>query len=492
MPAAVYRGEIWLGVYFPDICLAAHQAERNEPFAVLQTLQGKPRVYAMNERAQQQGINTGILSSAAYALCQSLGTVIRDEAAEYRQLQAYAQRLLRFTPRVTLSAPDTLLLEVRASLPLFGGLKSLHRQLQTRLMEPHTLACAPVADAAELMARNGIGKVIRNTQQLRSALGQISITDTPLEDKLVQRLARCGLHSLRDIWRLPRPDLARRFGPGLVHYLDQLSAQRHAPRRVFSAPDVFKAKYDFEQETNDRQYLLYAAESLLQQARSYLQARISLSEKISFYLLYARQQAVTQHGLMLNVYAQQGGDTPEHFLPQLREILHNQQLERPLIGLELHIDQFRPRTDSTYDLFKKAHRSNENWSGLLGLLFARLGRERVYRLSLCADFRPEKTWQKRPVHNIAANKQAADKLLLAHSSQRPTWLFKQAAHIGGAERGRRYRLISGAERLESGWWEDRDQRREYYQGITPTGRRCWLYRDLQATDEQWYLHGLFA
>ena len=42
MPAAVYRGEIWLGVYFPDICLAAHQAERNEPFAVLQTLQGIP------------------------------------------------------------------------------------------------------------------------------------------------------------------------------------------------------------------------------------------------------------------------------------------------------------------------------------------------------------------------------------------------------------------------------------------------------------------
>ncbi len=477
--------EVWIGVHFPDICLVAHQAN-DKPFAVLEQQQGKIRIYAMNGRAQQQGIEAGMLASAAYALSQGLCVVIRDKAAERKQLQVYAQHLQRFTPRITLSETDTLLLEVRASLRLFSGLQGLHRKLKNALSEGHTLACAPVADAAELMARNGIGKVIHNADQLRSALGDISIANSAINEKLCLRLARCGLHSLRDVWRLPRPDLARRFGPDLVHYLDQLSAQRYVPRRVFEMPDCFNAKYDFEEETEDRDYLLYAAEILLQQASVFLRERVSLSEEISFYLIYAHQQTAAQHKFMLNVYAQQGGDSPGHFLPQLSEKLQNLQLEHLLIGIELHIKQFRPRIDSSYDLFKKNLHNSESWTVLLSLLFARLGHERVYRLSLCADFRPEKTWRKRPVHNVSTSQQH-----VPPHSERPTWLFKQPMAIRGGT-GRAFDLLPDAERIESGWWEDQDQRREYYQAVAPSGRRCWLYRDLQAVNEQWYLHGLFA
>ena len=483
----ICTGEVWLGIHFPDICLVAHQATDDRPFAVLEPQQGRTRIYSMNRLAQQQGIEAGMLSSAAYALCQGLSVVARNKAKERKQLQAYAQGVLPFTPRVVLSEPDTLLLEVKASLRLFDGLKGLHRQLKTFATEPHTIACAPVADAAELMARQGIGKVIRNVDHLRAALGEINIAGTHIQKKLAQRLARCGLHSLRDVWRLPRPDLARRFGPDLVHYLDQLSAQRNAPRRLFETPDVFKAKYDFDRETDDQRYLLYAAEILLKQASAFLQARASLSEKISFTLAYARRPDATQNEFTLNVCAQQGGDRPEHFLPQLGEQLQNLTFESPLNSVELRINQFRPRTDSNYDLFKKAHPANDDWLVLLSLLFARLGQKQVYRLTLLADFRPEKAWQKRPAHGFLVKKQISP-----YPAQRPTWLFRQPARIGGASLGRRFKLVSDAERLESGWWEDQDQRREYYQGIAPSGRRCWLYRDLQATGGQWYLHGLFA
>jgi protein ImuB len=483
----ICTGEVWLGIHFPDICLVAHQAADDGPFAVLEQQQGRTRVYAMNRLAQQQGIEAGMLSSAAYALCQGLSVVARNKAKERTQLQAYAQRILSFTPRVALSEPDTLLLEVKASLRLFDGLKGLHRQLETFVTETHTIACAPVADAAELMARQGIGKVIRNVDHLRAALGEISIAGTGIQKNLVQKLARCGLCSLRDIWRLPRPDLARRFGSDLVHYLDQLSAQRNAPRRLFETPDAFKAKYDFDRETDDQRYLLYAAEILLEQASAFLQTRASQSEKVSFRLVYARHHEVTLSEFTLNVYAQQGGDRPEHFLPQLGEQLQNLALESPLNSLELRINQFRPRADSSYDLFKKAHPANHDWPVLLNLLFARLGEKRVYRLTLLADFRPEKAWQKRPAHGFLLRKQ-----IFPYHAQRPTWLFIQPARICGADLGRRFKLISDAERLESGWWEDQDQRREYHQGVAPSGRRCWLYRDLQATGGQWYLHGLFA
>lgn len=488
--AVAHAREIWVSIHFPEISLATQQANNNmiEPekcvaFAVLVQKQGKTRIYALNERAQQFGIEPGMLSSAAYALCQGLCVSMRDECTELKQLQAYAHRILCLTPRIALSGPDTLLLEVKASLRLFGGLKGLHRQLEAYFTERHTTACAPVVDAAELMARCGIGKLIRNTNHLRAALGDIHIANTTIEDKLARRLAHCGLYSLRDMWRLPRPDLARRFGPGLLHYLDQLCGEHHAPRRLFETAEVFKAKYDFDCETDDRDYLLYAAEVLLKQASVFLQARVSLSEKISFYLRYAHRHEAAQRGLVLNVYAQQGGDRPEHFLPQLGEQLQNRQLASLLSCIELRIDQFKPRDDSSGDLFRKMRPASDSWPVLLGLLFARFGRNGVYRLSLFADFRPEKAWGKYPAHGSLVRKRMESCCV-----ERPTWLFRQP----GKCLGRRFKLISDAERLESGWWEDQDQRREYYRGIAPSGRHCWLYRDLQAADGQWYLHGLFA
>jgi protein ImuB len=479
----IYAREVWVSIHFPEISLAAQQTNNSKPFAVLVQQQGKTRIYALNERAQQSGIEPGMLSSAAYALCQGLGVAMRDERTELQHLQAYARRILRLTPRVVLSGPDILLLEVKASLRLFGGLKGLHRQLEAFFTERHTTACAPVVDAAELMARCGIGKVVRYTSRLRAALGEIHIANTAIEDKLARRLANCGLYSLRDVWRLPRPDLARRFGPGLLDYLDQLCGERHAPRHLFETAEVFKAKYDFDRETDDQAYLLYAAEVLLKQASVFLQARASLSEKISFYLRYAHRHEAAQRGLVLNVYAQQGGDRPEHFLPQLGEQLQNRQLVSLLSCIELRIDQFKLRDGSSGDLFKKTCPANDGWPVLLGLLFARFGRKRVYRLSLLADFRPEKAWEKYPAHSLLSRKQ-----IELCCVERPTWLFRQPGKCLGG----RFKLISDAERIESGWWDDQDQRREYYRGVAPSGRHCWLYRDLQATDGQWYLHGLFA
>jgi len=46
------------------------------------------------------------------------------------------------------------------------------------------------------------------------------------------------------------------------------------------------------------------------------------------------------------------------------------------------------------------------------------------------------------------------------------------------------------ERIESGWWDGEDIRRDYYRVEGPHGSRWWVYRDLR--DAGWYLHGLFG
>jgi protein ImuB len=51
-------------------------------------------------------------------------------------------------------------------------------------------------------------------------------------------------------------------------------------------------------------------------------------------------------------------------------------------------------------------------------------------------------------------------------------------------------LRSGPERIESGWWDERDVRRDYYTAVGTSGRGLWVYRD--RVSGKWLLHGLFG
>ena len=50
--------------------------------------------------------------------------------------------------------------------------------------------------------------------------------------------------------------------------------------------------------------------------------------------------------------------------------------------------------------------------------------------------------------------------------------------------------MSGPERIESGWWDGGDVRRDYYLLRTPEGSTLWVYHDLN--DHNWYLHGFWS
>ena len=55
-------------------------------------------------------------------------------------------------------------------------------------------------------------------------------------------------------------------------------------------------------------------------------------------------------------------------------------------------------------------------------------------------------------------------------------------------------LREGPERIESGWWDGADVRRDYYVAESPAGELAWIFRDhCRGTDDgEWFLHGLFA
>ncbi|MNW11078.1 hypothetical protein D3C71_2084370 [compost metagenome] len=71
--------------------------------------------------------------------------------------------------------------------------------------------------------------------------------------------------------------------------------------------------------------------------------------------------------------------------------------------------------------------------------------------------------------------------------QRPGWLLNEAQVLQDSQA----RVLMGPERIETGWWDGADVRRDYYLIETRSGQRGWAYRTVGEGGPLW-LQGWFA
>ena len=81
---------------------------------------------------------------------------------------------------------------------------------------------------------------------------------------------------------------------------------------------------------------------------------------------------------------------------------------------------------------------------------------------------------------------------------RPLWLLAEPQPLAHLFENRpwipAWKLRDGPERIESGWWDGTDVRRDYFVAESPQGEIMWIYRDHRygVDDGEWFLHGVFA
>jgi len=139
--------------------------------------------------------------------------------------------------------------------------------------------------------------------------------------------------------------------------------------------------------------------------------------------------------------------------------------------------------------------AGERAAVLVERLRTRLGLEAVHGLRLGREHRPERAWG--PVANPVANPVVNPVAARAEAdappagAPRPLW-FLEAPLALGAEPAFQgpLALDGGPERIETGWWDGGDVRRDYYAATNPRGLRLWVFQDRRAGG--WYLHGLFG
>src|SRR5690606_38299569 len=92
------------------------------------------RVLLTNPRAAACGIRAGMPLAAAHALGELI-VIERDTHAEQQALQQLCLWAVQFTAIVSAVPPDGLVLEIKGSLRLFGGLQGFLLRLRQGLRE---------------------------------------------------------------------------------------------------------------------------------------------------------------------------------------------------------------------------------------------------------------------------------------------------------------------------------------------------------------------
>jgi len=160
----------------------------------------------------------------------------------------------------------------------------------------------------------------------------------------------------------------------------------------------------------------------------------------------------------------------------LNDVLESGRLRRG--DLVLMAEDFAEASIPQNDFFDARAGQAQAWSAAIERIRGRLGEDKVWMPQAMEDHRPERAMRRAaalPAKQIPAfSGPLRPSLLYAEP-----WIMPPPAIPAG----------TAFERIESGWWDGDDQRRDYTI-LDINGGRAWVYREVES--DHWFLHGWFS
>jgi len=479
------------------------------------------RVLQVCRVAAAAGVQPGMSAASAASLLPGLQVLLRDQAREGAFVERLALALARYTPAVVIE-PDGVLLEVATSLRLFGGARPLARAVRASVrasgVRDAQMAAAPTAAAASLLARvtlpgqsprrghpanamddraaDAVAAWHRHIRERLDALPLAAVLAAwQLPVRTAELLHGIGCRTLADVRTLPRTGLQRRSGGELLQRLAQAYGEAPDPRAWFAPPPGFELGLELLHRADDAAMLVFAAERLVQPLAGWLAQQWLAASRIALHL----RHETSHHQSLPDTVVRIGLGEPSRDAKQigllLRERLQRTALPAPVYALTLRLEEAVSHAGREATLWHDPQRSgDDNLHGLIDRLGARLGPERVQRLRLQADHRPERAMAVIPANATTSNVTLIE--LPSPTLPRPTWLLPEPVRLqeraGRPLHGGPLTLRSRAERIEAGWFDGELVCRDYHVAEGRDHRLRWVFRERRGDVAQWYLQGLFG
>ncbi|BAN50120.1 DNA polymerase Y family protein [Metapseudomonas resinovorans] len=469
----------WACILLPQLALDGVLRAHPDPEAPLALVSGTPQrrvLRALNPAAKALGLRPGQSLSAAHALTRDFALVEHDPAQIERWEQLLAAWAYGFSSQVSLRYPRCLLLEVESSFALFGPWPRFEARLRRELAAlgfRHRIVAAPNPVAARMLANACDGLAVTSQEELRDALGRLPVDRAGLDRDAATAFVRMGLRNLGQVLALPRDTLARRFPAEVLRHLDSLLGERPLALECYRPPDEFDLRIELNFEVESHQALLFPLRRLTADLAAFLASRDSGVQRFSLHL---------EHRDLADTLVPVGLLSAEREAAMLFELargrLEQLQVPAPVRAFRLQARDLPAFVPERRELFDERPQQSLPWEQLRERLRARLGDAAVHGLAARADHRPERAWQLDG---------ASPSPPLPSGATRPGWLLREPLVL----RDGSVRILAGPERIESGWWDGADLRRDYYLVQTRCGQRGWAFRAVGG-EGPLLLHGWFA
>ena len=462
----------------------------------------KDKVVIADATARAAGIRLGMKRGGVLTLSADVLMVERDTAHEVEAQREIGVALMRFSPDVVLAEEATVIVEIGASLRLFGGVRALCRQARAILDTlgfTARIGIAPTGRGAWLLARYGNRRVLR-LASLERVLSPLPMHSVPEVRPFIDWFAALGCATIADIRRLPRAGLQRRCGE---HVLDSLDRAFGTAPELFdwlTLPPTFAARLELPDRIEHADGALHAAHRLIVQLCGWLCAKQLAVTAITLALEHERgKQAIAPTALEIAL----GEPTWQeaHLLRLLKERLHRIELAAPMIAVRLEAVKVEAAAPPAEQLFPEPGGSAQSHVRLIELLTARLGENNVLRPAPTADYRPEVANRWEPLGGPHTKGKGVPQGSLLEGLPRPTWMLATPIRLlMRAHRpfyGSPLRLVSPAERIEAGWFDGELVARDYFVAEADDKSHYWIYRERVSSRDaeegpRWFLHGLFG
>ncbi len=333
------------------------------------------------------------------------------------------------------------------------------------------------------------------------ALLPLPLSLTEADPAAVATLAAAGITTFGQACALPRAALARRVGADFVAILDRVRGLVPEPRPPFVPPPGYTGKLDLPAPVASVDALAFAVNRLVLELAGWLTGRGLGVVEMSLVLAHERYVRVatgvpaTIVGFALAAPARE----PAHLVAVLRERLARIVLPAPVEAITLASKATAPLASRNLGLFPGDEAARDRSAARP---LARTAGRR------CGDAR--RAARRAPARARVARKQGQNRLVRDRPRDftgtaerplrkpwpvpRPVWLLAEPEPLGHRLEAQPWVLRDGPERIESGWWDGRDVRRDYFVAENPRGETVWIYRDHRygIDDGEWFLHGVFG
>jgi protein ImuB len=456
----------------------------------------KDQVIIADGVARAAGIRLGMKRGGVLTLSPETAMHERDMGREEAAQREVGVALIRFSPEVALLDEATVVVEVGASLRLFGGLLALCREAKAVLATlglSARISAAPTGQGAWLLAKYGNRRVLK-LASLEQRLSALPMDAVPEIRRFADWFSGLGCETIADVRRLPRAGLQRRCGEHLLDSLDRAFGTAPELFDWLELPPTFSARIEMPDRLEHADGAVFGAHRLIVQLCGWLCAKQLALTAIRLLLEHERGRDAIEP-TTIDIALGEPTWREEHLVRLLKERLHRIELSAPVIALRLEASKVESAAPASDTLFPEPGGSKEDHARLLELLVARLGEEHVLRPAPSADHRPEIANRWVPVTQQVKLQE------LPQGLPRPTWMLDNPVRLLMRQHrpfyGSPLRMVSPGERIESGWFDGELVTRDYFVAQADDQSCYWIYRERVSSrdaeeEPRWFLHGLFG